>query len=239
MIYLAKYLARSVLVNKVLVNGDMALAHNVVVLDFETTGLSPDNGDRAIEIGAVKIVNGEIVDTFQSLMNPGKKVNTFIEQYTGISNAMLSEAPSCQIVMNQFDLTLFDSFEVHITKEAFKQAFGVQRRPSKEDLLYFCDINRMFIVDHAQQFRNFNNAAVYYKVVLKKYNKAEQHFWVQEEPENMGPRYFVDDRIWQFKEDGYSLHHVSRVESGSPATGSKTIHDQELDDLMAQTFANW
>jgi len=102
MIYLAKYLARSVLVNKMLVNGDMALAHNVVVLDFETTGLSPDNGDRAIEIGAVKIVNGEMVDTFQSLMNPGKKINTFIEQYTGISNAMLRDAPSCQIVMNQF-----------------------------------------------------------------------------------------------------------------------------------------
>jgi hypothetical protein len=69
-------------------------------------------------------------------------------------------------------LSLFDSFEVHITKESFKSVFGVQRRPSKEDLLYFCDINRMFIVDHAQQFRNFNNAAVYYKVVLKKYNKS-------------------------------------------------------------------
>lgn len=83
-----------------------------------------------------------------------------------------NQFPDNQIVMNQFDLTLFDSFEIHITKEAFKQAFGVQRRPSKEDLLYFCDINRMFIVDHAQQFRNFNNAAVYYKVVLKKYNKS-------------------------------------------------------------------
>ena len=83
-----------------------------------------------------------------------------------------NQFPDNQIVMNQFDLTLFDSFEVHITKESFKQVFGVQRRPSKEDLVYFCDINRMFIVDHAQQFRNFNNAAVYYKVVLKKYNKS-------------------------------------------------------------------
>jgi len=83
-----------------------------------------------------------------------------------------NQFPDNQIVMNQFDLTLFDSFEIHITKESFKAAFGVQRRPSKEDLLYFCDINRMFIVDHAQQFRNFNNAAIYYKVVLKKYNKS-------------------------------------------------------------------
>ena len=77
------------------------------------------------------------------------------------------------------------------------------------------------------------------KKILAKYPNAKELMWLQEEPENMGPRYFVDDRIWQFKEDGYVLHHVSRVESGSPATGSKTIHDQELDDLMAQTFANW
>ena len=83
-----------------------------------------------------------------------------------------NQFPDNQIQMNQFDLNLFDSFEIHITKESFKSAFGVQRRPSKEDLVYFCDINRMYIVEHAQQFRNFNNAAVYYKVVLKKYNKS-------------------------------------------------------------------
>ncbi len=83
-----------------------------------------------------------------------------------------NQFPDNQILMNQFDLSLFESFQIHITKESFKQAFGIQRRPSKEDLLYFCDINRMFIVDHAQQFRNFNNAAVYYKVILKKYNKS-------------------------------------------------------------------
>jgi hypothetical protein len=83
-----------------------------------------------------------------------------------------NQFPDNQIVMNQFDLSLFESFQIHITKESFKKAFGVQRRPSKEDLIYFCDINRMFIVDHAQQFRNFNNAAIYYKVVLKKYNKS-------------------------------------------------------------------
>ena len=83
-----------------------------------------------------------------------------------------NQFPDNQIQMNQFDLNLFESFEIHITKQSFKESFGVQRRPSKEDLVYFCDINRIFIVEHAQQFRNFNNAAVYYKVVLKKYNKS-------------------------------------------------------------------
>ena len=80
--------------------------------------------------------------------------------------------PDSQIVMNQFDLNMFETMQVHITKQQFKEIFGPQRRPSKEDFLYFCDINRLFTVDHAQQFRNFNNAAVYYKLILKKFSQA-------------------------------------------------------------------
>jgi hypothetical protein len=79
--------------------------------------------------------------------------------------------PDSQIVMNQFDLNLFETMEAHITKEQFKSIFGPQRRPAKEDFLYFCDLNRMYQVDHAQQFRNFNNSAVYYKLILKKYSQ--------------------------------------------------------------------
>ncbi|SHI05242.1 3'-5' exonuclease [Ferrimonas marina] len=77
-------------------------ADTLVVLDFETTGLSPNRGDRAIEIGAVKLVEGEVVDRFQRLMNPGFAVSPFIESYCGISNAMLREAPPCETVMAEF-----------------------------------------------------------------------------------------------------------------------------------------
>ena len=73
--------------------------------------------------------------------------------------------------INQFDLSLFDSFEIHIPKEIFKKAFGVEKRPSKEDFLWFAEINRMFTVEHAQPFRSFNNYAIYYKVMLKKYTQ--------------------------------------------------------------------
>ena len=74
----------------------------VVVLDFETTGMSPDKGDRAIEIGAVRIINGHIVERFESLMNPDRPFSPFIEQLTGISNAMVREAPSAGEVMERF-----------------------------------------------------------------------------------------------------------------------------------------
>ncbi|MGK0442777.1 MAG: DNA polymerase-3 subunit epsilon [Pseudohongiellaceae bacterium] len=80
----------------------MLMADTVVVLDFETTGLSPDDGERAIEIGAVKLHNGEVVDRFQALMNPGQRVSAFIEDYTGISNSMLADADTCAEVMHRF-----------------------------------------------------------------------------------------------------------------------------------------
>ncbi len=77
-------------------------AYTAVILDFETTGLSPDMGDRAIEIGAVKVEQGRIVARFQELMNPGQLVSDFIESYTGITNQMLKEAPPCAEVMDRF-----------------------------------------------------------------------------------------------------------------------------------------
>ena len=75
---------------------------SVIVLDFETSGMSPQWGDRPIEVGAVRIENDLIVDRFESLMNPGFPVTWFIEQLTGISNQLLHDAPPCAEVMSQF-----------------------------------------------------------------------------------------------------------------------------------------
>ena len=80
----------------------MPNANTVVVLDFETTGLSPGAGDRAIEIGAVRIEDGEVTARFQELMNPGQRVSGFIESYTGITNTMLADARPCGEVMRDF-----------------------------------------------------------------------------------------------------------------------------------------
>lgn len=74
----------------------------VIVLDFETTGLSPRRGDRTIEIGAVLIDAGRIVDRFHSLMNPGIPVSPFIQDLTGITNTMVRSAPGCAEVMTRF-----------------------------------------------------------------------------------------------------------------------------------------
>ena len=73
----------------------------IAVIDFETTGLSPSQGSRATEIAAVLIRGGEIVASYQNLMKSSAWVPPFIEQLTGISNAMLQDAPAADQVMRE------------------------------------------------------------------------------------------------------------------------------------------
>ncbi len=75
----------------------------IVVLDFETTGMYPDRGDRAIEIGAVKLVGNTIEERFQSLVNPGFLITKEIENITGITNLMLQDAPPAETVVEDFN----------------------------------------------------------------------------------------------------------------------------------------
>lgn len=71
----------------------------VAVIDFETTGLSPDQGNRATEIAAVLLKDGKVVDRYQSLMNAGVRIPQFITELTGITDAMVRQAPPAAEVM--------------------------------------------------------------------------------------------------------------------------------------------
>ena len=71
----------------------------IAVIDFETTGMTPAQGARATEIALVLLEQGRIVDRFQSLMRTGVWIPPFITQLTGISNAMVAEAPLAEEVM--------------------------------------------------------------------------------------------------------------------------------------------
>ncbi len=72
-----------------------------VVFDLETTGFSPDK-NQIIEIGAVKIENGEITDRFSSFVNPGVPISFHIEELTGINNDMVHSAPAIAEVLPRF-----------------------------------------------------------------------------------------------------------------------------------------
>ncbi|MCY1208880.1 DNA polymerase III PolC-type [compost metagenome] len=73
----------------------------IAVIDFETTGITPGNNCRATEIGIVILEGGRIVDRYQSLMNAGVAVPAFIQGLTGITTAMLREAPPVEQVMGE------------------------------------------------------------------------------------------------------------------------------------------
>jgi len=63
------------------------------VVDVETTGGSPDRGHRIIDIGIVEVTGGRITSEYRTMVNPGRAVPAGIEALTGISSAMVREAP--------------------------------------------------------------------------------------------------------------------------------------------------
>lgn len=73
-----------------------------VVVDVETTGGRAPN-DRVTEIGAVKVRGGQVIDEWSSLINPQKPIPAFITQLTGITNAMVADAPVFAEVADTFE----------------------------------------------------------------------------------------------------------------------------------------
>jgi 2-oxoglutarate dehydrogenase E1 component len=72
---------------------------------------------------------------------------------------------------------------------------------------------------------------------LARFPNCREIVWLQEEPENMGPWNGIKGRLYERYEDLYEIQRVSRHDSGSPATGSHTIHEQEQRALLRKAFA--
>ena len=72
--------------------------------------------------------------------------------------------------------------------------------------------------------------------LLAGYPNAKQIFWVQEEPENMGPWNSIKGRLYEAHGETHEIHRVSRFESGSPAVGSAAVHAQELKLLLDEAL---
>ena len=92
-------------------------------------------------------------------------------------------------------------------------------------------------VVRVEQLYPFPEAAI--GEVLRRYPKAIDVRWVQEEPGNMGAWSFVDGRLWNLLEDlgdGRHLTRVSRAFSASPAAGQMVVHLQELTQLLEESL---
>ena len=74
-----------------------------VVFDVETTGSSAGKGGAITELGALKLVRGEVVDQLSTLINPGRPIDPFVVRLTGITNSMVADAPPIAEIMPLFE----------------------------------------------------------------------------------------------------------------------------------------
>lgn len=94
--------AQAGLFDEVKIVPECLIGQTFVVVDIETTGLSYLGGDKITEIGAVKIIDGKIVDKFQTLINPEKKITEEITKLTGIDDEMVKDMPTFDKVIPDF-----------------------------------------------------------------------------------------------------------------------------------------
>jgi DNA polymerase III subunit epsilon len=78
--------------------GSPLIATTFVVLDLETTGLSPDR-DRITEVGAVRVRGGEVLGELRTFVHPGRPIPPAVTAVTGITDAMVRDAPGPAVVV--------------------------------------------------------------------------------------------------------------------------------------------
>ncbi len=87
------YVVNDIVPINIISKDDMRSINNeIIIYDVETTGLSRDN-DRLTEIGAVKIKNLRVIDSFNTMVNPGRPIPAEIVELTGINDGMVANAP--------------------------------------------------------------------------------------------------------------------------------------------------
>jgi DNA polymerase III epsilon subunit family exonuclease len=89
-----------------------------VVLDLETSGGAPHLGAAITEIGAVKVLGGEVLDTFSTLVNPRHPIPSYITELTGIDDVMVNDAPPIESVLPDLFDFLGDEETVFVAQNA-------------------------------------------------------------------------------------------------------------------------
>lgn len=113
-----------------------------VVVDIETTGLSPEY-DEIIEISAIKIKDNSIIDRFTSLVKTKYEISEFIEKLTGVTNEMLKKAPTLECVIPIFKDFISNSillgynvnFNINFLYDALVKESGIELLNNYIDVL--------------------------------------------------------------------------------------------------------
>jgi DNA polymerase-3 subunit epsilon len=127
------------------------------VIDLETTGGNPET-ERITEIGAAKVRGGEVVGTFQTLINPGRAIPPAITVLTGISQSMVSAAPRIEAVLGSLSDFVGDSvivghnvrFDLGFLRAAYLRD---QRQPLANESVDTVSLARRLVRDEVRNCR--------------------------------------------------------------------------------------
>ncbi|HHW80065.1 MAG TPA: PolC-type DNA polymerase III [Acholeplasmataceae bacterium] len=153
------------------------LDETYVVFDLETTGLSQTH-DFIIEIGAVKVRRGEVIDRFHSLVNPEREITSFIVDLTGINNEDLIRAPKINEVMPKFIDFIKDtilvahnaSFDMGFIKnKIIELGINYENYPYVDTL----SLAKYFYHGEIKRF-NLKSLSRFFKVELENHHRADE-----------------------------------------------------------------
>ena len=127
----------------------------IVMLDFETTGLSPAMGDRITEVAALRIVDGRVTERYVSLINCNARIPSFITSLTGISQQMVDDAPPVRRVLPELlDFIGSDTLSAHNAsfdeKFLIAEADRLGMAPAHQALVCSLKLSRRLFPGHAQ-----------------------------------------------------------------------------------------
>jgi len=110
----------------------------------------------------------------------GKGIDSFLHEYQLFNIIDVQKIkiivpennfPDNQVQITESWLDMTDTFQIYILKDEFHKAFGIEKRPSQKDIIFFCQANRFYRVKHAQVHRDIMYMGIYWNVVLEKYEK--------------------------------------------------------------------
>lgn len=141
------------------------MLNTYISIDLETTGLNPKL-DKIIEIGAVKVENGAITETFETFVNPGKKLEERIVELTGICDVDLADAPYIEEILPKLidflgDYTLI-GHSILFDYSFLKKAAVNQKLTFEKQAIDTLKIARRFLTD--LEHRSLDYLCDYYQI---------------------------------------------------------------------------
>lgn len=202
------------------------LPNTYVIVDTETTGLSFDWCD-IIEIGAIKVVNGKIVDTFSELINIGCKLPQFVTNLTGITDEMLASgkrkseaiASFCAFVGDSILIAHNANFDMTFLYLAYEDTL---KRPLTNDFVDTLRVSRKALPNLSHH--TAENVANALGVVNERPHRALS----DAASENKCYQMMRNSLIEQYGEDGYSALFRSRTSKAFNA--SELVAEGEPDE---------